>query len=262
MRNRLENSEQGLGRARWRALAVAIFSFSVAGCLEPPPHLKTPSAVAKMTREEKTAVVEKALAEAKAIELADPEATQPEEIDWKTELAEMKGVLRPSQEQADALDRAFSEQQFEIELWMKSEKYARLLALEAALREPAEPKEHERLKAEAKPLRAELKQITRKHRTQVLASLSEESRLKWMAHRLTERMRELMLPLKLTDEQIAELRSRAWHAIERSADTPKPADIEAEAFKQLERQMEKEVLGPGQQRTYETVKKDYPNRSL
>ena len=88
-------------------MAVALLSFSAVSCLEPPAHLKGPAAVAKMTRAEKTAVVEKALEEVRAAEMADPDATLAEEIDGKAELAEMKGVLRLEPEQADALDRAF-----------------------------------------------------------------------------------------------------------------------------------------------------------
>lgn len=232
--------------------------------MEPPPHLKTPAAVAKMTRAEKTAVVEKALAEVKKIE-ADPEAVQPAEIDWRTEFLEMKAVLRPNDALSDALERAYAEQDFDVQLWMKSERYARLLAIETQIRQSIDSKDEEEnhhLKEEARPLRVEFRQIIAKHRARILATMGEENRLKWTAHRLTERMRNLMSPLKLTDEQVAELRSRAWHTVERSAGAPKPPQFEQEAFLQLERQMEHEVLGPGQQRKYETVKRENPNRSL
>ncbi|MGE3316061.1 MAG: hypothetical protein AB7O26_13180 [Planctomycetaceae bacterium] len=251
-------------RALYGALAVALLSFTATSCIEPPPHLKTPVAVAKMTREEKKAVVAKALAEAERIE-ADPDAVQPSEIDWRTELAEMKAVLRPNDALSDALERAFAEHDFEVQLWMKSENYARLLAIETQLRQPitAEDKDaHKALKEEARPLRAEFRQLADKHRTRILTTMGEENRLKWTAHRLTERMRGIMSPLKLTDEQVAELRSRAWHTVERSAGAPKPPQFEREAFLQLEKQMEREVLGPGQQRKYETVKQENPNRSL
>lgn len=244
----------------WRALAAVFVALCCASCMEPPPHLKSSAAVAKMTTEEKAEVVELALAKVEAE--ADPEAVQPSEIDWKTELAEMKAVLRSTDAQAEYLDRAFAEQDFELQLWMKSDKYARLLALETELRKSKDNEIQMRLKEELKPLRSELKQIVQKHRVRILTTMGEENRLKWIAHRLTERMRLLMLPLKLTDEQMAELRSRAWHLVEQTAGKPISGDIEQELFLRLERQIENEVLGPGQQRKYQNVKRENPHRAL
>jgi chromosome segregation ATPase len=244
-----------------RCLCATALSLPAASCLEPPQKPTVKETVERMTPEEKVAVVNKALAASNT----DPEAVQPSEIDWKLELAEMKGVLRPSDAETMGLDLAFADREAEIGQWMKSQKYAQLVALERQMHEAAAAKDLKTLdaaKAEAQPLRAELKQLVEKHRNRILEMLTENNRLKWQTHRLTERMRNLMQPLKLTDEQMTELRSRAWRSVEQFAAAKQGFDPHQEAFVNLEKEMEQEVLRRDQRRTYQTIKKDNPLRSV
>jgi len=246
-------------RACLRWTSVVVLCAASAACLEKPgPPAKVD--VSKMTPREKAAVVEKALAAA----TVDPEAVQPAEIDAQAELAEMKGVLRPSGDEVIDLERAFANRKREIEAWMQSEKYARLVTLEAELSKVAAANDAEaiaRVKGEVQPLRDELKTLVERHRLRILDALTEDNRLKWLAHRLTERMRQLMQPLGLSTDQVTELRALAWTAIERNAATHEPPALQHEAFLQLESEMEKNVLRAGQRRSYETVKKENPLRA-
>ncbi len=247
-------------RTAMHIFCAAVVSTAATSCLEPPAAPTPQAVVARMTPQEKVAVVKKALAASNT----DPQAVQPAEIDWKLELAEMKGVLRPTDGESYALEIAFENRDQEIGRWMKSEKYARMLSLEQQLRELSaamDQKGIDEAKKELQPLRDELKQLVEKHRVRILETLSQSSRSKWFVHRLTEQMRILMSPLKLTDEQITELRSRAWNNVEQVATSRQISDVQAAAFVQLETEMEKEVLRRDQRRTYQTVKQDNPQRS-
>jgi hypothetical protein len=114
-------------------------------------------------------------------------------------------------------------------------------------------------KQKAEPLKKELVDTAERFKVTIREALPAKKRLEWEAHKLYERLLELMQPLNLSEEQKKEVRAKSHTAAEESAEEANP---QASGFLKAEREVETDVLSPEQQKEYESIKKKHPLRSM
>jgi hypothetical protein len=190
---------------------------------------------------------------------ADP--TSSAEKASEEELARMNAVLELSDQENANLKAAFQASNEALAQW-RTEKGAKLAEFEQQMKLAAKNRDLagvRRAKAQVDPLSKELRDLVRKHKSLVRNALSPEHQLAWDAHQLAERILEVMQPLNLSDQQIAQIRTDSLAAARESVNEINPS---AAGFMNLEQVVELNVLTDEQRRAYQDVKKKKPLRSL
>lgn len=175
--------------------------------------------------------------------------------------AEMVSVLELTDEESANLQGAYRARNEAHSTWM-AENGAKLTRLEREMAEAAKARDLSGVKAskaQAEPLRDELRNLLDAHQEAIHAALSAENQERWKAHLLGNRLLKLMEPLDLSEEQVSEVHAQAVLAVQASANESNP---EAAGFLQLEKSVEASVLSSAQRQAYEGVKEKNPLRSL
>lgn len=181
--------------------------------------------------------------------------------DWTAEYDAMAAALELSAEEVAALQDAFRRREEVVGGWL-AQNGARLRELEQEMKSAARRRDLstvQRVKAEATPLRTQLRDLIASHQADIHATLTPDNRLQWDAHQLAERLLELMETLELTPEQIDQIRDAALTAAQAKANEPNPA---AAGYLHLEKSVEAGVLTPAQQGRFNQIKQKKPLRSL
>ena len=173
----------------------------------------------------------------------------------------MNAVLELSDQEQATLKAAFEARVEAVTQW-GTEKRATLVKYEQQMKQAAKDRDLVGLrqaKAKAEPLRNELRELLKTHRSKIREALSPEYRFKWDAHQVSERILDLMQPLNLTDQQISQVQAKALSTVRASVNQPNP---QAAAYMELEQTVERNVLTAEQSQAFEEIKKKNPLRSL
>lgn len=192
----------------------------------------------------------------------DNEAAEaPAASDWHVEYDRMNAVLDLSEQEQSALQAAYLAREEEHSTWMAANG-RRLVELEQQMKKAAKSRDLggvRAAKAKATPLRTELRELLARHEAAITGALTPDNQSAWAAAGLAERLLELMTPLNLTEDQIAQIYAEAAIAVQKSANEPNPS---AAGFIALEKGVEVRVLKAEQKDAYAAVKKKNPMRSL
>lgn len=225
-----------------RKLAYIVLLFSAVSCSDAPD-----SDVAARDRTE-------------ADTETDADRTPPE-TDWTGEFDRISAELGLSDDEEANLKATFEARTEALIQWW-DEKGAELPRFERRMKRAAKArdlKEFRAAKAKAEPLIKELRDLLKTHRSNIREALSPEHRIEWEAHQLSERILELMQPLKLSDRQIAQVRAESVSAVRANVNEPNPT---AAAYMKLEQTVERDVLTAEQRESFQEIKKQHPLRSL
>ncbi|MCH2201037.1 MAG: hypothetical protein MK102_03640 [Fuerstiella sp.] len=191
----------------------------------------------------------------------DSDRTVDQNLSHTDEYAEMEAALPLSNEEVATLKSAFQTRQTAISSWMEAngdtlEQLEKQMAAAARSRNLAGLR---KAKAEATPLRNELRDLIEAHEKSILGALSIENATAWNAHRLSQRVLSSMKPLDLNKEQISQIQIAAVTVVESVMNKKNP---EAAGFLALEKTAESQVLTSDQRTAYQMEKKKSPMRSL
>jgi hypothetical protein len=191
----------------------------------------------------------------------DIDRPPPPETAWAAEYEQMNAVLELSDQEKAKLKAAFEARAEAIMQWW-TEKGAKLSQFEQQMKQGAKAGDLAGLrqaKAKAEPLRNELRELLKTHESDIREVLSPKYRLKWEAHQVSERILDIMQPLKLSDQQISQVRAEALSIVRASLNEPNP---KAAAYMKLEQTIELSVLRAEQRQAFREIKKKNPLRSL
>lgn len=175
------------------------------------------------------------------------------ETAWTAEYEQMNAVLELSDQERVELKAAFEARAAAFTQWQK-EKGSDLDQFEQQMKQAAKARDLADLKratAKATPLRNELREILKTHQSNIQEALSPKLRLKWEAHEVSELVLDLMQPLSLSDQQVAQVRTEALSTARASADEPNPR---AAAYLNLEQNVERSVLTAEQRQAFQELR--------
>lgn len=181
--------------------------------------------------------------------------------DWKTEYGEMTSVLTMTLQEQSGVQAAFRARDEVIAAW-SAEHGARLQQLESEMRTAAKESDLAKvqsLTSEAGPLRNQLRELIATGQTAAHDALSPANQINWDGYLLAQRVTEHMQPLKLSQEQLASIRTEGVAAAQAVSEEENPA---AAGYLKLEDAVEAKVLTPEQRAEFEVLKKKKPLRSL
>lgn len=156
------------------------------------------------------------------------------------------------------LEKALEDSEQAIIAWKASSNGKRLIELEKEMKVAAKRKDLGAVRnavGEAKPLRAEYIAVIRKSKERIKSALSPEQQSKWQTSVLSGYFLELAAPLKLTDDQKAQIQDSAAKAI--ATDKPRPGQ-----FVMMEKQVESDILTKAQREAFQKIKDQNKLRSL
>ena len=191
----------------------------------------------------------------------DTDRPPPPETAWTAEYEQMNAVLELSDQEKAKLKAAFEARAEAITQW-GTKNGEKLAQFEQQMKQAAKARDLSglrRAKAKAEPIRDELRELLKTHESNIREVLSPKYRLKWEANQLSERILDLMQPLKLSDQQIAEVRTETLSIVRASVNEPNP---KAAAYLKLEQTVELSVLAAEQRQAFQEIKKKNPLRSL
>lgn len=236
---------------RRRALLVLLLALVASSCT---PEQASPPADAAASGDQ-------AAKDGKADDAADAAAENKAKRDWKSEYKLMDAALELADEEANALQTALRAGDEAVAQW-QAEKGAKLSELMRQMRAAAIARDlpgMQKFKAQAEPLRNEFRALVAQQLANIHDALSPENRHRWEGHLLAERVIEMMQPLELNAEQIAEIRKRAVTVAKAASGEINP---QAAGYLILEKSVEASVLSPIQRKAFEAVKKKHWGRSL
>ncbi|MCH2210232.1 MAG: hypothetical protein MK110_02950 [Fuerstiella sp.] len=232
-----------------RCIVVFLICFSITGCHRPNRDTVSPSSAGDQAS---------ASADSKN---RDSDKTADQDHSQADEYAEMEAVLPLSNKEVNTLKAAFQMRQAAVSSWMESNG-ATLAQLEKQMAAAARSRNLagvRRAKAEATPLRNELRELIDTHEQSILRALSVENATAWNAHQLSQRVLDSMKTLDLNKEQIGQIQIAAVTVVESVMNKKNP---DAAGFLMLEKTAESQVLTSAQRAAYQVEKKKSPLRLL
>jgi len=236
---------------RRRELLVLLLALLTSACT---PEQASPPADAAASGDQ-------AAKDGDADDAADAAAESKAKRDWKSEYKRMDAALDLADDEANAVQAALRAGDEAIAQW-QAENGAKLSELERQMFAAAKARDlpgMQKFTAQAGPLRNEFRALVAQQLANIHDALSPENRHRWEGHLLAERVIEMMQPLDLNAEQIAEIRERAVTVAKAAS---KEINPQAAGYLVLEKSIESSVLSPIQRKAFEAVKKKHPIRSL
>ena len=181
-----------------------------------------------------------------------------------SEYVRVAAMLELTAEEAARLKEAYDARDEELGKW-EAAHGERFKELESQIMAAAKARRLAEMRsaiAQGKPLCHELLALVAKHKYQIFTALPKDKRVEWDAHRLFGRLTKVIKPVKLSDDQVEQIRAKSLRAaasIKRPTPDARPLPG---AYLAFENAVRSEVLTAEQRQEFEIAKKQSALRSL